>query len=372
MADTAQRKAHKDHFDRGAAKLLAAQLTAVHPAFDATRFVRLASKDLSELEFADRVRNFSEALRQTLPSSVPAALRILTKSLPPPLPDCESVMDGWLQWPVGQFIADYGLGHYDASMQAMVQLTQRFSSEFAVRPFVEQYPDQVFASLAKLTRHKSPHVRRWCSEGVRPLLPWGKKLHALVKNPEPILPILDALKDDPELYVRRSVGNTLNDIAKHHPELVLRQCTEWSKRSTKERDWVLKQALRTLVKQGNPQALKLLGFDQVRGLGAELRVTPKKVKIGDSVELSATLSSTAEKSQPVLVDYVVHYVRKNGNSEKVFRWKQTQVGAGSTQQLLKKHPMKKTSIRALYPGKHKVELQVNGKRLCTASFTLTE
>lgn len=122
----------------------------------------MATRNLAKLEFADRIRQFSEALRSKLPESVPVALSILTESLPELLPDCEDVTDGWLQWPIGQFIADHGLDCYDESMSAMIELTQRFSSEFAVRPFVEKYPRPTFKKLLALTKHPSA----MCDDGV--------------------------------------------------------------------------------------------------------------------------------------------------------------------------------------------------------------
>lgn len=245
-----ERKAFKDWFDKAAARVLAGQVAGAMPSFDQEQFIRLASRNLKALEFAGRVRQFSDALAATLPKPIPKALAVLTESLPPPLPDCEAVTDGWLQWPLGQFIADHGLEYFDASMEAMMELTQRFSSEYAIRPFVERYPEATFDRLLALTDDPNPHVRRWCSEGTRPRLPWGKKLQGLVADPTPIWPILEALKDDGELYVRRSVANNLNDIAKDHAPLVVQRCMAWSEDSNERRDWAIKHGLRSLIKAG--------------------------------------------------------------------------------------------------------------------------
>ena len=255
-----ERKAFKDWFDKEAVQRLADQISAVSSDFESSRFLRVASEGLEDLEFHDRVKHLSNSMRECLPDDIPTALDILTQSLPPAQQDCESVTDGWLQWPVGQWIADHGLNHFEMSMTAMIELTQRFSSEFAVRPFVEHHPDRVFAELLRLTEHENPHVRRWCSEGVRTRLPWGRKLHGLIEAPSLILPILENLKDDPELYVRRSVANNLNDIAKDHPELVIQICRDWKKEADENRSRLIRHALRTLVKDGNPDALAILGF----------------------------------------------------------------------------------------------------------------
>ncbi len=367
-----ERKAFKDYFDRAAAKALADQMHRVMPKFDRPAFVRRATKNLTDLEFNGRVQQFSDALAEGLPDAKPKALDILRRSLPAPLPNCDSVTDGWLQWPLGQFIADHGVPHFEPAMKAMVALTQCFSSEFAVRPFVEQRPEETFARLQALTDHPSPHVRRWCSEGVRPRLPWGKRLTALVADPAPIWPILEALKDDQERYVSRSVANNLNDVAKDHPAMVVARCKAWSKDAGPDRTWLIKHALRSLLKDGDPGALAVVGFGPPKKLSARLEVRPKRIKIGGAVTLVAELTSSASRPQSLMVDYVVHFVRSRGQaSPKVFKWTQTELKGRGATTLEKKHALKRTTIRSLFSGRHRVEIQVNGVSLAEASFDLT-
>ena len=365
-------KALKHWFDRSAARKIAQQISAALPSFDQTKYVRIATRNLKDLEFNARIQQFSNSLRSTLPDSIPRALKILTRSLPAALPNCETVTDGYLQWPIGQFIADHGLDHFDESMNAMIELTKRLTSEFAVRPFVERYPEQTFQRLTSLADDENPHVRRWCSEGVRPRLPWGKKLRALVADPTPIFPILEKLKNDPELYVRRSVANNLNDIAKDHPNKVVKTCEAWSKKSNPELDWVIKHSLRSLIKDGLPSALALIGYGAPKKLSATLVAKPKKIAIGGEVQLHAELESSFSRNQDLLVDYIVHYVRqRDKTSAKVFKWTTLELPAKSDVTITKTHKMKPTSVRALYPGLHKVELQVNGVSVAQASFRLT-
>ena len=372
MAGEEKRKAFKDYFDRSAARALATQLHGADPAFDKKAFVRRATDGLEPLAFAARVRRFSDALRATLPSNVPRALEVIVKSLPPPLPDCEAVTDGWLQWPVGQFIADHGLEHFESSMAAMVELTQRFSSEFAVRPFVEHRPQETFARLRALTDHPSPHVRRWCSEGVRPRLPWGKRLNALILDPAPIWPLLEALKDDEERYVGRSVANNLNDLAKDHPEAVVQRCQKWTRRAPEARQWVIKHALRSLIKSGHAGALAVMGVGPADKISATLRIKPKRIAIGDAVDLVIVLKSGAKKTQRLVVDYAVRYARAQGTSApKVFKWTNLSLDGGQETTLRKRHSMRPTTIRRLYPGRHDVIVQINGQPVAEASFQLT-
>lgn len=369
--DQPERKAFKDWFDQSAAKMLGAQVRAAHKPFDQAAFVRRATRNLNQLELNARVQQFSDALRATLPGSVPASLEVLTQSLPPLLPDTEAVTDGWLQWPIGQFIADHGLDHIDESFAAMIELTKRFSSEFAVRPFVEKYPKDSLARLLALTSDPNAHVRRWCSEGTRPRLPWGRKLRGLVAEPTSIWPILEALKDDDELYVRRSVANNINDIAKDHPEQVVKRCRAWSKTESKNRDWLIKHGLRSLIKAGDPGALDIMGYRPPRQLRVKLSIAPKRISVGEVVEVTAELTSTSGRAQDLLVDYLVHYVRKGDKTGcKVFKWTTLNLPARGSKTVTKRHPMKVTTIRALYPGRHKVEVQVNGVVCAEVEFAL--
>lgn len=370
-ANKPERKLFKDWFDKDAADMLAAQMILVMPQFPKAAFVKNATTGLARLEFAGRVNQFAGALKEALPSNIPEALSIIRESFPEPLPDCESVTDGWLQWPVGQFIADYGLGYFNESMQTMVELTQRFSAEFAVRPFVDKHQKKTLDYLKTLTKHPSPHVRRWCSEGIRTRLPWGIKLHGLIENPRPILSILEDLKDDNEPYVRRSVANNLNDIAKDHPDLVVARCRKWLGGRQPVRETLIKQALRSLIKDGNPAALSVLGFAPPQKLKCELSVSQSSVTIGDDVQLVAKIASQSDTSQSLIVDYVVHYVRKNGSqSAKVFKWKSIELSAGAVCAIKKKQSFKKTSVRELYAGDHRIDLQINGQLVARTVVSL--
>ncbi|MDF3128149.1 DNA alkylation repair protein [Kiritimatiellaeota bacterium B1221] len=368
----ADKKKFKDWFDQEAAQRLALQIASVYKGFNQISFIKQADHQLSSLEMNARVHQFSQALADHLPADKQQALEILTDSLPEILPGTDQVTDGWLQWPVGKFIADYGLPHFDTAMTAMVALTQRFSSEFAVRPFVETFPDETIAQLSSLTSHPSPHVRRWCSEGTRPLLPWGKKLTALVDDPSPVWPILEALKDDPEPYVQKSVANHLNDISKHHPNLVIDRCRQWLKQDTANRKWIVRHALRTLIKAGNPDALALIGYFPAKKIKVNFRVTPAKIRIGEHTFLKLEVHNQNPGRQKLLIDYAVTYVRQKGKTgRKVFKWTTLELLPQEKRNLQKAHAMKVTSIRALYPGVHQVDVLVNGAVIAQNAFTLS-
>lgn len=369
---TEEPKDFKDRFDTRAAKELAAQICTVWNEFDQKRFLKLATQNLASLEMTARVRQFSDALAKALPEDIPVALEILVRSLPAPMESCDDFKSSWIQWPIAHFISQHGLPHYDQSMAALREITMRFTSEFAVRPFAVAYPEKVYADLLKLTADPNPHVRRWCSEGLRPRLPWGQRLNDLVADPTPLWPILDALRNDPEPYVRRSVANHLNDVAKDHPEWVVAKCTKWIKSGrNKELDQLVRHALRTLIKNGHPGALALLGFAPLKKTDANFAIRRKTVRIGSPLELTLTLISSSKAAQKIVIDFAIHFLRKNGShSRKVFKWRTLSLPGGATLSISKKHPFRKTTIRALYTGLHRVELLVNGATLSNLPFKL--
>ncbi len=362
----------KDRLNHATASRLAQQILAVHPTFDTDRYLTQATANLDRLELSARVTAFAEALRSELPTSVPEAIAILRASLPPVCAVKEFDWTAWHLWPIGQFIATHGLDHYDQSLAALTELTQRFTAEFAIRPFAIRYPDRVPRDLLRLTTHESATVRRWCSEGLRPRLPWAAQLPALIADPTPVLPILEALHADPSPDVRRSVANHLNDIAKDHPGLVVATCRRWlaSGNLTNARRLV-RHALRTLVKSGHADALALLGFAPVSGVTARLTISPAHAAIGAGVLLEATLTSTAARPQDIALDYAVHYQRKRGTtSRKVFKGKILHLPANGTATVRKRHSLARTTTRALYPGDHAVDLVANGTTLARSSFHL--
>lgn len=372
-------QAFKDYFDADAAREIAKRIRAVYPDFKSRTFVRRATKGLDKLEMMARVGLFADALKDTLPDSIPESLAVLVASLPPAFPletgpraDEGAISSGFVLWPYGEFIRRYATEHFEEAMDAMVELTQRFTAEFAVRPFVREMPEKVIERFMTLKDHPSEHVRRWCSEGLRPRLPWGEKLAAISADPAPILPVLEALKDDSSLYVRRSVANTLGDIAKDHPTLAIKIAKRWKKGASADRLWVVRHSLRALVKAGDTGALAVYGFAAPRNLDVKLEVSPKRIRSGESVELRLHLHNRSKKSVALLVDFRIHYMNKSKSpSPKVFKWKELELGAGETLELTKKRAIKPATIRPLFSGHHAVDVQINGKVFGDAGFRLS-
>ncbi len=221
-------------------------------------FLRDASRGLEELAILQRGHHVAQVMRDHLPEDYPEAIEIILNSLTPPNEATEDLgLAVFFYLPHVSFVANFGLEHFDVSMTAQYELTRRFSSEFSIRPFLKKYPQKTLSVLKKWTKDPDPHVRRLCSEGTRPRLPWAMRLPHFMEDPTPVLPILEKLKDDPSLYVRRSVANHLGDIAKDHPSLVFEICQEWLKGASVERKWVIRHALRYPAKKGDKKALRL-------------------------------------------------------------------------------------------------------------------
>ena len=206
--------AFKNMINESVAKNIAAAILKADPKFNSKKFLKLCS-DLKPLELKERVKLITKHLHENLPYDYPVSLKIVMKSMD------ESELSGFSLWPFSEFISQFGLDHFDESMKAMYKLTQRFTSEFAVRPFLLKYHKKVLSYFTKWATDKNVHVRRWVSEGSRPLLPWGQKIPLFVMDPTHTLLLLDKLRFDDELYVRKSVANHLNDISKNHPQVVI-------------------------------------------------------------------------------------------------------------------------------------------------------
>jgi 3-methyladenine DNA glycosylase AlkC len=274
-------------------------------------------------------------------------------------------------WGVGEYVARRGLVAPERALATLRELTQRFSAEFAIRPFIAAHPALTFATLERWAQDPSAHVRRLVSEGSRPRLPWGMRLQALVADPSPTLPLLAALQDDPSESVRRSVANHLNDIAKDHPALVVRWVRDHLKGASPERRALLRHASRTLIKQGHAGALAAWGLNTAFQGSALLVARPARVALGDTLELTLRLRSRAHKPQRLAIDYAVHHVNANGGTTpKVFKGWVLELPPHGELELTKKHSMRPVTTRRYHPGRHAITVQINGRRHAEAAFTL--
>lgn len=268
-------------------------------------------------------------------------------------------------------VENYGLDHFELSMEVLHHITRYSTGEFAIRPFLLQYP-KTWSYINQWKKDDNEHVRRLASEGCRPLLPWGLKLHPLVENPSPIFPVLDTLFYDDSEYVRKSVANNLNDISKHHPDRVKAFVKNHSPQHTRQ-ERIIAHGLRTLLKKGDAEAYPIIGFSPDIQVTTQLEIVKNKVQHGDEQIVKCKVQNITTSTISVFVNLIIHYPRKNGTPlRKVFFWKKTTLGKKASINLNKKIAFKDLSTRKHYPGEHKVALQINGKLFAETSFTLTE
>jgi 3-methyladenine DNA glycosylase AlkC len=357
----------KARVGRAAIEGLAAAISAVDAGFDAPAFVALACTGLEDLELKARVAHVADALGRHLPTHFDRAVALLCDAAD------RAQLDMWAAWPCLTYVEQRGPESPEVALAALARLTRHASAEFAIRPLLERYPALVFERLAEWTSSPDVHVRRLVSEGTRPRLPWGRQLAGLRRDPAPALPLLDRLRDDPEEYVRRSVANHLNDIARDHPERALAVAGRWLAEGGANVAAVVRHGLRTLVKAGHPEALALVGADVGADLAVEdLRFDEPRVRLGGELSFSFRLRNRADAPARAVVDYVIHWRRANGSlSPTVFKLATPTLAPNATVAVRRAHPIRPITTRRYYPGEQLLEVQVNGRRVARLSFLLT-
>jgi 3-methyladenine DNA glycosylase AlkC len=367
---------------------LAQRLASVWPPFPQEHFVARACTNLDALEMKGRIGAITDALAACLPPDYPTALSIVLDTLEAVPAGAEDGMFSQTFWiaPLAELVERYGLEHPELSLAALRAITLRYTSEFAIRPYLERYPQETLSQLHAWTRDPRPEVRRLVSEGSRPRLPWGAQLKAFIADPTPTLALLEALVDDPSEFVRRSVSNHLNDISKDHPALALETARRWLREAPPEtaawRRWIVTRALRTLLKRGDAEALALLGYAaqevQVRALALE----PAALPVGGTLTVRFELYNASDAPQPVRLDLVIHLVRAARqravegspaaptSQAKVFRLGQRTLAPHECVMIERQQSFRQVTTRRYYPGCHRVGLQVNGAVLAEGSFEL--
>ena len=333
---------------------LALSIRAVYPEFDAGEFTRLVlDSDWADRELKQKMRHITVCLKQMLPADYQQSIRILEEIAPQ--------FKGFVALSFSDFVECYGTNDWDISMEALARFTSSCTSEFAVRPFLDKDPERAMQYFYRWADDENEHIRRLSSEGCRPRLPWGMALRKFKKDPSPILPILEKLKDDPSEYVRKSVANNLNDISKDHPEVVLALCQQWQGQS-KTTDRIIKHACRTLLKSGDTRALSLFGFGYITQLHvSNLSAANPHLKIGEHLQFSFTLANTSGQTQTVRLEYRIHYVKANGKtSPKIFQISEGKFPPGE-HRIAKKQAFTNYTTRTHFPGEHRLEIVVNGE-----------
>lgn len=358
---------------------LAGELRKVSPRFDHKAFLAAVAPGYNDLGLMARGQRIADRLHAHLPQAYPDALAALVDAMGPavPLDASGEPMAGehrsaFYYLPHSLFIAAHGLDHLNASLDAQHALTQRFTAEYSIRPYLQQHQKATLKRLATWADDPSAHVRRLVSEGTRPRLPWASRLPDFVRDPSPVLPLLERLKDDPSSYVRRSVANHLNDIGKDHPALLVDIAQRWLKDAPPARERLVRHALRSAVKRGEAGALATLGVGHAVKLDVgAVRIEPEKPMIGGSVRIVCELYNPTRHPQQVLADLRVFYAKASGGTgAKVFKLKTLNIPAGGTGAVGKMLSLVQMTTRVHHPGEHRVELLLNGRATPLGAFTL--
>ncbi|NUP02565.1 MAG: DNA alkylation repair protein [Nonomuraea sp.] len=349
----------KNMINASSVAVLAGGLAEVWPAFPRARFTGRALSGLDPLELKDRVRHVATAIHEALPSPYPRAAELVRACAE------RGELDMWSGWPLTEHTAVHGVGHLEEAMTTVAAITPYATGEFAVRPFLDRYRDDALAIMHGWAESPDEHLRRLASEGSRPRLPWATRVGWLM-TPGPTLPLLDRLRDDPSEYVRRSVANHVNDLAKDHPETALALLARWRADGGSHVERVVRHAVRGLLRAGHPEALELLGATPGSGSAGALTLDSATVAVG--AKLTFTVTVTADAPGPLLLKYAV---RRPG-SRRVFHLGQREAATpGTTFTVRKSHSFRPVTTRNEPPGPRELDVIVNGRTAATTAFTLT-
>ncbi|GFZ29499.1 hypothetical protein CSC2_00250 [Clostridium zeae] len=320
---------------------------------------KVLKEDWEELALKQRMRRITESLGECMPRSYEVALKIMFSI------DEECVGFPYLFFP--DFVEVFGQDeqNLELSIKALERFTIRSSSEFAVRHFLIKYPERMLSEMKQWAKSDNEHIRRLASEGCRPRLPWGIALSMFKKDPTPVLSILEILKKDSSLYVRKSVANNLNDISKDNPLLVIETVKRW-KNDNSNTDWIIRHGCRTLIKKAVPDVMELFGYTKVHGEqklveNSSIIIEPKTVRIGENSEFTYSISIREGQNAKIRIEYRIYFVKASGKtSSKTFLISDKVVVGGAFVSGTKKHSWSDLTTRRHYPGKHKISLLVNG------------
>ena len=353
----------KNLYSKEFIKKLANRLFLIFTNFEKEDFVNsIFDTSWQNLELKQRMRHIAITLNKYLPFSYKKQLEIL-KEVKKDFTGLEAMI-------FQDFVEVFGLDDFDESMKALEVFTQDASSEFAIRQFILKYEEQTMNQMKIWAKSKNEHLRRLSSEGCRPRLPWAISLPKFKQNPTKALEIIELLKNDKSLYVRKSVANNLNDISKDNPQLVIKFVKE-NLGSTKELDWICKHASRTLLKKGDKQILELFNFDKSYHINLIDFCYDKSVKIDENLSFSFEINSD-ENIGNIRVEYVIYYLKSNNiHNKKVFMISQNEIKS-SSKKFTKKQSFKNMTTRKHYLGKHFIAILINGEEILKKEFYLND
>lgn len=358
----------KNKINDDSVRLISKNIIRHYPEFNETLFCKNINSELSDLELKDRIKFLAKKLHLFLPKDFKLAAKILKKAV-----GTHSTLSGFNVWPLTEYISTYGEDELDLSLEVLKEMTKVFTSEFAVRVFLIKNPKRTIGIFKQWARDENEHVRRLVSEGARPLLPWGQKITEFVLFPQLTLDLLEMLKNDESMYVRKSVANHLNDHSKNHPDLVLNTLKAWRKSDPKNKniEWIIRHASRTLVKKAHPKALELHGASSKKIDVLSLKIKNTHIKINECLEISVTIQNKSKTKSLVILDVDLHLLKANkSHNVKCFKGKKVSLNTEEKKLVLLKIPLKKVTTRTYYSGIQYVSCKINGTSTPRKSFKL--
>ncbi|MBT1707045.1 DNA alkylation repair protein [Fulvivirgaceae bacterium PWU5] len=354
----------KEMFGKAYYQNLARAISSVHKPFPAAPFLKEVTTGLEPLSLNERMRHTSRVLQKYLPEKYTTAVGIMKEVVP-------LLNAGYTTLVFPDFVSQFGTKDLRTSLDALKYFTQFGSSEFAIRTFFKQDQEKTLRAMYTWSEDDNVHVRRLASEGSRPRLPWSFKLDAVINNPALTAPILENLKADDELYVRKSVANHLNDITKDSPDYVMNLIQSWDKTHT-HTAWIIKRGCRSLLKQGHEKSMAVFGLTaDVRVKLSKLKLDSTTIQLNDNLQFAFEITSEKTKAQKLMIDYRIHYVKKTGvQLPKVFKLKEIELAPGETIHISKKQRFQDFTTRTLHAGTHVLEVMVNGKVVLSKKFEL--
>ena len=355
----------KDYLSKDAVSVFAKCIKDVYPKFDQKKYAMTVLSDgFLKLELKERLNKIAESLKSFLPADYDVAMGILIKAAPQ--------VGTFENWALTIYVEKFGLKHFKSSVHAMQELTKYGTGEFAIRPFMIQHTARMLPILMKWTKSKNEHIRRLAAEGSRPRGVWVAHIEAFKKDERHVMKILEKLKNDESLYVRKAVANNLNDISKEHPDLVSQTCKKWQKTGDARTEWIIQHGCRTLIKNGHAGALNLFGFASKPKVKVKsFLIKPAKIKMRGAATLVLKLSTDKKSKQKLSIDYRVYFVTKNGSKTKrLFKWAVKSIDSKSEWTLEKKQSCKDQLTRKHFPGAHKIEVLINGDVVASKSVIL--
>ena len=363
----------RDVFNKALVKEISNQIKKAHSNFNAEAFITKAGSFNETFGFKDRANLITSALVDFLPNDFPTSAQII-KSTFGPLQDEDINWESFFYMPYALYVEWQGCKkeYLAISFDLLKEITKRFTSEFAIRLFIIEFPNETLPVLKEWAKDENHHVRRLVSEGSRPRLPWAKAIKSFKKDPTPALLLLEILKNDDSRYVQKSVANHMNDITKDNPELALEVLARWKKDNSPNTNWIVKHALRSEAKKGTTKALEILGYSSSPKIETiDFKLNKNKVKIGEEIRFEFSILNKGNKTEHLMVDYICHFMKSNGKTApKTFKINTVKLKKDESIKVIKKQSFKLISTRKIYAGEHRIELFINGISFDELCFNL--